>query len=222
MKTILIVDDQADLRLLVTKVLSPSYKVISAVNGEEALSLAVSHQPDLILLDIGLPDISGFEVCSEIRSIKELESIPIIFLTAKRGVNAHVMGYRLGGDHYIEKPFDESELLAIIASKFKTSKSQDQLVFGDFAWNPSSHRITLKGVGLNLSPLELKILKLFIGHPGKIMSREFILNKFWNISKEVSDRAVDNHLSTLRKKIKQSDCIIETVYSEGYRLIMKS
>jgi DNA-binding response OmpR family regulator len=220
MKTILIVDDQEDLRLLVTSILKPKYQTICASSGESALAMAIEHQPDLVLLDIGLPDISGFEVCSEMRSIKNMEHIPIIFLTAKRGVNAHVMGYRLGGDHYIEKPFDEAELLAIIESKFKTKNLVELISFGDLVWNPGGHRISCQGENLKLSPLELKILKLFISNPGKIMSREFILNKFWNITKEVSDRAVDNHLSTLRKKIKFSKCEIETVYSEGYRMVL--
>ena len=223
MKSILIVDDHEDIRLLIMEILKHKYSILQASNVEQTLTILLKQTPDIIILDIGLPDGDGFQLCSEIRDMPGKKDIPLIFLTAKRGINAHIMGYRVGGDHYLEKPFDENELLAIVENKLtRFHRALDEIdCFADLRIDRSIHKVYHNEKSLNLSPLEYKILSHFIKNAGVVFSRERLIQKFWSDSTEVNDRAVDNHIGSIRRKLINCNCVLKSVYSEGYLLEAK-
>lgn len=217
MKTILVIDDDADLKIYLKTVLSPLYKVVFADNGQQGLVSATENKPDLIVMDLGLPDISGYELCNQIRAVKELEETPIVVLSAKTGANAHTMAYKLGADNYLEKPFEKDELLAMVESRLKKSNKKINQNYGDIEIDLRSFTVTKKGQKMDLTPKEFKILCYLLDHLDEVVSRERILNSVWE-GVTVTDRVIDNHITSLRKKISDSSLKIESVYSEGYKI----
>ena len=215
MPKILIVEDDPTISKLIAASLSISgYESDSCFTGEEGVSLALSGRYDLVLLDVMLPEMDGFEV---MRSL-EGSGVPVIFLTAMGDVSDRVKGLKSGAEDYIVKPFEPLELLARIELVLKRYHHERRtLCFKDISIN-LEERIVRKGDELvELTPKEYELLVLFFKHPNVALSRDKILDDVWECSSMIETRTVDNHVQRLRKKLGLEDCL-KTVFKVGYRL----
>ncbi|MGD9157406.1 MAG: response regulator transcription factor [Desulfobacteraceae bacterium] len=222
-------DDPNILTGLVDTLESEGYSVTTATNGEEALRSYKAEQFDLLLLDIMMPEVSGYDVCKQIRSNDE--DIPIIMLTAKSEEIDKVVGLQLGADDYISKPFGVHELLARIQAvlrRYKRNNSQQDSIpdspesfrFGDAMVNTKKYRMTRKNKNIDLSEREILLLRYFYSHPNEVLSRDQLLNVVWGIDYYGTTRTLDQHIAQLRKKIEKdpsNPCFIKTVHRVGYR-----
>jgi len=221
METILIVeDDPTMLRGLKDNFEFKGYRVLTAPDGEEGLNAALNEKPDLIILDIMLPKINGYEVCRLIR--KEELDMPIIMLTAKGEESDIVLGLNLGADDYVTKPFSIKELLARAAAFLRRSKQTEQDVyeFGDYRLDIPARKLTCKGDEIKLSPKEFKLLELFVKKPGRALTRNDILNTVWGYDCYVGPRSIDRFVTTLRNKIEpdpHNPIFIHTIREIGYK-----
>ena len=221
METILIVeDDSTMLRGLKDNFEFKGYRVVTAPDGEEGLNAALNEKPDLIILDIMLPKINGYEVCRLIR--KEGLDMPIIMLTAKGEESDIVLGLNLGADDYVTKPFSIKELLARAAAFLRRSKQavQDVYEFGDFRLDIPARKLTCKGDEIKLSPKEFRLLELFLKKPGRALTRDDILNAVWGYDCYVGPRSIDRFVTTLRNKIEpdpHNPIYIHTIREIGYK-----
>ena len=222
-KKILIVDDEEKIRELINKYLvNEGFDVIEAADGYQALELAVSEKPDLIVLDWLLPGISGLEVC---RQVRQSSTIPIIMLTAKTEEIDKLLGLELGADDYITKPFSLRELTARIrvvlrrvdpGGEIKTSS----IKIDDLEINLDRHEVLSNGKNITLTPTEFKILGILFSSPGRVYSRLQLLDAAFGYAYEGYERSIDTHIRNLRKKIEpdpESPRYILTVYGTGYR-----
>jgi len=217
LKSILAIDDDIEIRHLLQKHLSNNYQLLSTDNAEAGMSMAQEKRPDLIILDLELPGVSGYEFCNQFRNHPFLNDTPIIILSSKKGSSAHTMAYKLGADNYLEKPFDLGELLAMIEAIFKRSKTQTKKLIGNLEVDLTSHSVTISNKTIDLTPKEFKILNFLIAHEGEVVSRDRLLNIVWGEA-NVTDRVVDNHITSIRKKIFEGKIKIESIYAEGYKL----
>jgi len=221
METILIVeDDPTMLRGLKDNFEFKGYRVLAAPDGEDGLNAALNEKPDLIILDIMLPKINGYEVCRLIR--QENLDMPIIMLTAKGEESDIVLGLNLGADDYVTKPFSIKELLARAAAFLRRSKQTEQDVyeFGDFCLDIPARKLTCKGDEIKLSPKEFKLLELFVKKPGRALTRDDILNAVWGYDCYVGQRSIDRFVTTLRNKIEpdpHNPMYIHTIREIGYK-----
>lgn len=216
---ILVVDDHENIRTLLNRALSNEYDVKLAKCGLEALEFAEEFLPDVILLDIMLPDISGHEVCGQLKSQGHLESIPIIMLTAKRGNISRTTGYSLGAINYVEKPFHLAELNSIIKSVLSFNRSRsDDLRLNELEIIVDSQVVKVNDTAVPLTTSEFKILYLMAQNVDRIFSRRELLERVSAKNLDITDRTIDNHISSLRKKFKNSSISIKTIYSQGYKL----
>jgi DNA-binding response OmpR family regulator len=221
-KTILVADDKSSVRNLVRDYLeSEGFRVVVASNGEEALYSARKEKPDLVLLDIMMPGMSGYEFLKTYR--KERET-PVILLTAKMEETDKVLGLELGADDYITKPFGMKELVARINAVLRRSEGKvlapNILSDGDIRLDAESRSVTINGRPVNLTPSEFDILRLFMSSPGRVFSRSDILLQTQGSTYEGVERTVDVHIRNLRSKIEKvpsSPEYIETVFGVGYR-----
>lgn len=217
-KKILCVEDNSTMRLLVESILRNDYIVQTAEDGREGLLRAKTFKPDLIILDILLPDMSGYEVCSFLQGEDELKNIPIIMLSSNKDVQSKITSYKLGAINYVEKPFDKNEFRAIVTSVL--AKSEDRghvLKYGDMTLNLDSQVVTIQSNKVDLTPSEFRLLVAVIKEKGSIVERAQ-LNKLFNESdSEGVDRVVNYHMSLLRKKVKGSNVAIRSVYGKGYK-----
>jgi two-component system alkaline phosphatase synthesis response regulator PhoP/OmpR family response regulator RpaB len=219
---ILVVDDDKDIIQTIKGNLElDGYEVLTALDGRSCLELARSKRPDLIILDLNLPDIDGIKACQIIR--REFD-FPIIMLTARDGLSDKVLGLECGADDYIVKPFNFLELSARIKSILKRverSLVNDQLEFKELSINFKSRSLKLHGEIVKLTKTEFELLSLFVSYPGEVLSREFIQQQIWRDSQLYqSSRAVDVHVQRLRKKIEaevDNPEYIHTVAGVGYR-----
>ncbi|MTI81199.1 MAG: response regulator transcription factor [Firmicutes bacterium] len=223
MKKILVVDDEPAIRDLVEMVLTrEGYQVAVAMDGESAISIAKSFNPDLIILDLMLPDISGHEVCKKVNANK---TTPIIMLTAKNDVVDKVLGLELGADDYITKPFDARELLARIKAlsrRLGSKKSTDENVIRrqELEINTTNKTVTKNNQALNLTPREFQLLEVLARNPRRVFSRDDLMSLAWGYEYAGDSRSVDIHITRLRKKIEDDTTNpkhIVTVYGFGYR-----
>lgn len=217
---LIIEDDQTLSRVLKDAFTRRAYRVTTAADGEQGLDLALNLKPDLIILDIMLPKIDGYEICRMIREEK-LET-PILILTAKSQESDIVLGLDIGADDYVTKPFSTRELLARANALLRRLHDSDQPVrrFGPFELDLTSHRLTRGEEEIPLTPKEFQMLELFAQKPGRAFSREEILRRVWGYSILVTSRSVDRCVNTLRTKIEadpQKPCYIQTVREIGYR-----
>lgn len=226
METILIVeDDAAMLRGLKDNFAYAGYNVLTASDGEAGLETALEAVPDLIILDIMLPKVNGYEICRLLRA-ENLE-MPIIMLTAKGEESDIVLGLNLGADDYVTKPFSIKELLAR-ANAFLRRKKQDEHensvhIFGEFTLNTEACELTHQGQPVKLSPKEYKMLAHFLSHPGRALTRDTLLNAVWGYSNFVTPRSVDRCVTTLRNKIEtdpHNPKFIHTIREVGYKFEM--
>ena len=221
METILIVeDDPAMLRGLKDNFEFKDYRVLTAADGEQGLNAALDKKPDLIILDIMLPKINGYEVCRLIR--QEKLDMPIIMLTAKGEESDIILGLNLGADDYVTKPFSIKELLARAAAFLRRSRQTEQDVyeFADFRLDIPARKFTRAADEIKLSPKEFKLLELFLKKPGRALTRDEILNAVWGYDCYVGPRTIDRFVTTLRNKIEpdpHNPTYIHTIREIGYK-----
>jgi DNA-binding response OmpR family regulator len=218
MKTILCIEDNEDYQLLIRKALK-DYRVVSALSIEQAKQKLLAERPEIILLDVALPDGDGFHFFSLLKEDSKNSSIPVIFLSAAAEVSNKVMAFNLGAEDYITKPVDPVELKARVAARLRSSSHQEEtLRFGDLALSISQQRLLIGETSIDLTSKEFRLLRLFLAGPEKIYSRNEILQSIWGTDTHVVDRTIDTHISNLRKKIQPSQIAIESIAGEGYRL----
>jgi len=220
---VLIVEDEAALvTMLRYNLESEGYRVSEAVDGEEAILLVIEEPPDLILLDWMLPSLSGIEVCRRIRRNESARDVPIIMLTARGEDSDRVRGLDSGADDYITKPFSPRELMARVRAVLRRSQPSDheRLVYGDIEMDLARHRVQRGGRDLHLGPTEYRLLRHFLESPGRVFSREQLLDAVWGRDVYVEARTVDVHIRRLRKTLNEGGLpdLIRTVRSAGYAI----
>ncbi|MGJ8639655.1 MAG: response regulator transcription factor [Opitutaceae bacterium] len=223
---ILLAEDDLNIQTGLVDVLgSEGYETTTANTGADALNLAKQSNYDLILLDVMMPELNGYDVCRSIRSFNQ--STPIIMLTAKGEEIDKVVGLELGADDYVTKPFGVRELLARIAAALRRSssitnsnESSNPIIMGKATIDPKRFEVQLNGNTESLTPRELKLLQTFHAHPGEALSRDTLLNAAWGIDYLGTTRTLDQHIAQLRKKIETtptSPQTLITVHGHGYR-----
>ena len=221
---VLIVEDERDIRdLVVLHLQRDGYEVTSAGSGEEALAQVRQSPPDLVVLDLMLPAMSGLEVCRRIRQEQATATLPIVMLTAKADEVDRVVGLELGADDYVVKPFSPKELLARVRAVLRRSRPGPDaapMTFGALTIDPGTHRVFVGGETVALTPKEFELLRALVAVRGRVLSREFLLNRVWGYSRagEIESRTVDVHVRRLRVKLGAEGRRILTVKSVGYRL----
>ena len=218
-KTILIVDDEKDILDLLSYNLSKNkYTVLTANDGHDAL-IKINNSIDLIILDVMMPKLDGYQVCDMIKSNPELSEIPIIFLTAKSSSDDEYAGLSRGAIDYIYKPISIKNLLLRIENIFKTftpNNNENDLNYYNISINLKKTQVSVDKNRISLTNKEYSILLLFMKSPGRIFNRQELLNKVWGHNIIVSDRTVDVHITNLRKKIEKNKKIIYTSHGRGY------
>lgn len=221
METVLIIEDDPTMLIgLKDNFEFKGYKVLTAADGEKGLKAALNAKPDLIILDIMLPKINGYEIARLLREQKL--AMPIIMLTAKGEESDIVLGLNLGADDYVTKPFSIKELLARAAAFLRRGKKEasDAYEFGGFRLDVSARRLTRKGKEVELSPKEFDLLEYFVKKPGRALTRDEILNAVWGYDCVVTERSIDRFVTTLRNKIEANPArpiFIHTIRRIGYR-----
>ena len=223
--TILVVEDDASiLKGLKMNLEVEGYEVLTAEDGEKGLALAWEQNPDLIVLDVMLPRMNGYEVCKEIRRRKI--DVPIIMLSAKSSEIDKIMGLDLGADDYISKPFGLREVLARVNAALRRRRKEqaipDLLEFADVTVEFASHSVKRAGAAISLTAKEVDLLRFFAGHEGRVLSRETILDGVWGRGYEGTDRTVDNFINRLREKLEAAPDAPKhfvTVRGAGYRFV---
>jgi DNA-binding response OmpR family regulator len=221
METVLIVeDDPTMLRALKDNFEFHGYGTLAAEDGEAGLNAALNAQPDLIVLDIMLPKINGYEVCRLIR--REKLAMPIIMLTAKGEESDIILGLNLGADDYLTKPFSIKELLARVEALLRRTRraEPETYTFGDCCLDIPARRFTRAEAQVALSPKEFKLLELFVKRPGRALTRDEILNLVWGYDSFVGERSIDRFVTTLRNKIEpdpHNPIYIHTIREIGYK-----
>jgi two-component system phosphate regulon response regulator PhoB len=221
---IAVVEDEAALvELLRYNFEKEGFRVTTAADGEAALVTVEEAKPDLVILDWMLPHVSGLEVCRQLRRKAETRDLPIIMLTARGEEADKVRGLEVGADDYVAKPFSPSELVARVRAvlrRAKPSTAQDLLTYGGLVMDLSAHRVLRGSRAIHLGPTEFRLLRFLLERPGRVYSREQLLDAVWGRDIYVEPRTVDVHIRRLRKAINapgESD-LIRTVRSAGYAL----
>ena len=221
---VLIVEDEAPLvTMLRYNLEKEGFQVCEAGDGEEALVQIAERKPDLVLLDWMLPLVSGIEVCRRIRRSAETRSLPVIILTARGEQTDRVRGLDSGADDYVVKPFSPSELVARLRAVMRRAQpdtAQNLLQFADVEVDTAAHRVSRSGRPIHLGPTEFRLLRYLIGHPGRVFSREQLLDAVWGRDVYVEARTVDVHIRRLRKALNVDGAVdvVRTVRSAGYAL----
>ncbi len=226
---VLVVDDEEDIRRLVSFNLDEAgFRVEAVDTGAAALEAATRLRPAVLVLDLMLPDLSGTEVCRRVRADPDLADGAVLMLTARGDEYDRVLGFEVGADDYVVKPFSVRELvmrvkgLAVRARERRLARGASdegkRLVWRGLEIDPVRHRVTIDGVELTLRPLEYKLIAIFIEHPGRTFSRTDLLQEVWGISPDTNTRTVDTHIRRLRERLGPSSEAIETVHGFGYRL----
>jgi two-component system phosphate regulon response regulator PhoB len=222
--SILVAEDEGALVTLLRYNLErEGYRVLEAQDGEEALLVAAEEKPDLVLLDWMLPQLSGIEVCRRLRGRQETRNVPIIMLTARGEETDRIRGLDTGADDYMTKPFSMTELLArlrAVLRRIRPSLAEDVVRSGDIEMDRAAHRVRRAGKEVHLGPTEYKLLEHLIQHPGRVFSREQLLDAVWGSDVYVEARTVDVHVGRLRKALGVEGVRdpVRTVRSAGYAL----
>ncbi len=231
---ILVIDDESDLvELLKYNLAKEGYNVEFAFNGFDGIKIAEVVKPDIIILDLMLPDINGYEVCKRIKQDSRLSGVPVIFLSAKQEEVDKILGFEAGAEDYIIKPFSVNELLARVrailkrmpAVKVNNNKQNKDAsggyMFKNISVNISKHSVTVKNTEIKLSPIEFKILIFLMTYAGDVFSREKLLDNVWGNNSFVEPRTVDVHIRRLRSNIEIDGSVkfIETIRGVGYKFI---
>ena len=220
---ILIIEDEPDIRkTLEYNISREGYHVVSASSLLEAKSQIESDSFSLILLDLMLPDGSGLDLCREIKSDKEKSSVPIIILTAKDDEVDKVVGFELGADDYVTKPFSVRELILRMKAVLKRGEKKSDNVevqrqFGQLSINTESHEVFVDDNEITLTALEFKLLCQLVDRRGRVQSRDQLLSDVWGYSAEVTTRTVDTHIKRLREKLGSMGKYVQTIRGVGYK-----
>jgi two-component system phosphate regulon response regulator PhoB len=224
-KRILIVDDEPDVTELVGYQLRAKGFAVEALNDPtQSIAKIRALQPDLIILDVMMPNISGIQICRMLRADPKSKSIPVVFLTARAEEADRVLGLEVGGDDYICKPFSVKELTLRIQGLLRRSSepSDDQpkhLEIGTIVLDNERHQVTVKGAPIELTATEFRLLRLLMERKGRVQTREHLLLNVWNYETEIETRTVDTHIRRLREKLGAEADLIETLRGVGYRMI---
>ena len=222
-RILLVEDDPALVELLTFHFEREEFEVEATADGEDALILAREAAPDVVILDWMIEGVSGIEVCRRLRRLPETANVPIIMLTARDEETDRVRGLETGADDYVTKPFSPKELVARVGAvlrRVRPALAGEQLSYADIEMDLVGHRVRRGGVGVALGPTEFRLLKHFLEHPGRVFSRERLLDSVWGRDSDIELRTVDVHIRRLRKAVNaggRSD-IIRTVRSAGYAL----
>ena len=221
---ILVVDDEPEaVELVEFNLKQAGYTVTTAADGAEALKKARSQPPDLIVLDVMLPEMDGFEICKTLRLETITSKLPIIMLTAKAAEIDRVLGLELGADDYLTKPFSPRELLLrikkILARGATEEKPKEQLRFGDLLIDLPRHLASWKGKTIDLTATEFKLLTVLAQRAGRVQSRDQLLRDVWEYDSLIDTRTVDTHMRRLREKLGAAANHLDTVRGVGYRFV---
>jgi two-component system phosphate regulon response regulator PhoB len=216
-------DDSALAELLRYNLTAQGYETAIARDGDEAMLLLDERVPDLMLLDWMLPKISGIEICRRVRTRRETANLPIIMLTAKTEEADRIRGLETGADDYVTKPFSTNELMARVKAvlrRIRPALVEDLIKIGDIEIDRGTHNVSRAGLEIHLGPTEFRLLEYFAQHPGRVFSREQLLDGVWGSDVYVEARTVDVHVGRLRKALMSQggDNPIRTVRSAGYSL----
>ncbi|MDF2636280.1 MAG: two component transcriptional regulator, winged helix family [Pelosinus sp.] len=225
MKVLVVDDDEKIVKVLVTYLTKEGYITETAMDGRKAVEKARQWQPDVVLLDVMLPELDGWGVCKEIRRESD---VPIIMLTARDAETDRIIGLELGADDYVIKPFSPRELIARIRAilrrvrpEGRQDSDENVLRVGEIVLHQHNHTLTVQGNLIELTPTEHKLLTLFLTHPGQVLSRLQLIENVQGYAFEGYERTVDSHIKNLRKKLGDSygePRYIKTVYGVGYKL----
>ncbi len=224
---VLIVEDEPPLvELLSYNLEKAGFQIHIARDGEEALLAVEERKPDLILLDWMLPYVSGIEICRRIRRNPETRNVPIIILTARGEEDDRIRGLEAGADDYVVKPFSPSELVARVRAVLRRTRpafDKDSLTYGDITMDLTTHRVSRNDEPVDLGPTEFRLLRFMMEHPGRVFSREQLLDSVWGHDTYIEPRTVDVHIRRLRKamNLPGTTDLIRTVRSAGYALDLK-
>ena len=221
---VLVIEDEAAQReVLLYNIEAAGYDAIWATNGEDGVLLAQENNPDLVIVDWMMPNLSGIEVCRQLRANPETKDMHIILLTAKSTEIDKVQGLETGADDYVTKPYSVTELMARIKSQLRRSRSTlvgQQIQYGDITLNASTHRVFRDGQEINLGPTEFRLLSTLMERQGRVLSRDQLLDYVWGQDIYVDTRTVDVHIGRLRKSLVENghDDPIRTIRGVGYAL----
>jgi two-component system phosphate regulon response regulator PhoB len=219
-RMLLVEDDRSIAELIKFHFSRAGYTVTSTPSGEEALILIDEIKPDLVLLDWMIEDLSGIEVCRRLRRRQSTANIPIVMLTARGEEDDRLRGLETGADDYVTKPFSPRELVARAASvlrRVRPALAAETLKCGDVEMDLAAHRVRRDGVQVALGPTEYRLLRHFLGHPGRVFSRQQLLDEVWAHGEDIELRTVDVHIRRLRIALGEPD-VVRTVRSAGYEL----
>ena len=222
-KTIHIVEDEPDIRETLAYNLSQEgFKVSEFSDAESCLDKIQKRKPDLLILDLMLPGMSGLDLCKQIRADKSLQNLAIIMLTAKGEEVDRIIGFELGADDYVTKPFSVRELIlrvkVILKKQTDTTENNELVEFGPIKLNLDAHEVLINDDEIILTALEFKLLKHLIQRRGRVQTRDQLLGDVWGYSSEITTRTVDTHIKRLREKLGTVGDYIQTVRGVGYRL----
>ncbi|HEX9603265.1 MAG TPA: response regulator transcription factor [Myxococcales bacterium] len=221
---VLIVDDERDLvRLLEFNLQQAGFETAAAYTGVEALEKVRQRVPDLLVLDLMLPDIPGTEVCRQIKASQRTRHVPVLMLTARTDEVDRVVGFEVGADDFVTKPFSVRELVlrirAILRRGGSADTDQEREQVGPIRVDPAAHRAYVEGEEIALTALEFKLLTTFMSRLGRVQTREALLQDVWGVSSDLQTRTVDTHVKRLREKLGAGRDLIETVRGIGYRMV---
>ncbi|MCB9741296.1 MAG: response regulator transcription factor [Alphaproteobacteria bacterium] len=222
---ILVVDDEADIRkLLAVNLKREGFPVITAENGQEALQLAQTESPILVVLDLMLPDLQGTEVCRRMRGLPGTAEVPILMLTARGEEIDRVVGFEVGADDYVTKPFSVRELVLRIRAILRrapagaeVTSEEDLVVNGPLKVDIAAHRVWVENEEVQLTATEFKLLTTLALRSGRVQSRGQLLQDVWEMPPDLNTRTVDTHVKRLREKLGAAAYLVETVRGVGYR-----
>jgi two-component system, OmpR family, phosphate regulon response regulator PhoB len=222
MARILVIEDESDIRqVLDYNLRTAGHDVVAASRGQDGLRLARQERPDLVLLDLMLPDIPGTEVCRAIKDDASMRLTPVIMLTAKGEEIDRVVGFELGADDYVTKPFSVRELVLRVRAALRRSEAKppesNVVDFGVLKMDRDAHRVWVEGTEVELTALEFKLLVTLYDRRNRVQSRGALLDHVWGMDTKVATRTVDAHVKRLREKIGAGRDYIETVRGVGYR-----
>lgn len=220
---ILIIEDKSDVAdIIAASLKSSGNKVLTAVDGETGLAKARAIIPDLVILDLMLPKLNGMEVCKLLKQTPVTAAIPIIMLTAKSDEIDRVLGFELGADDYVTKPFSPRELSlrvrALLRRRLPEAGKPEYFKNGELTLDLDRHEVKIGAERLVLSATEFKLLSILMARKGRVLSRERLLNEVWGYETDIATRTVDTHIRRLRKKMTDPNIYIETMRGVGYRM----
>jgi two-component system phosphate regulon response regulator PhoB len=221
---VLLVDDERDLlSILEFNLRAAGFETIRATTGEEALQQLRRRVPDVVLLDLMLPDLSGTEVCRRIKEDPRTRHVPVVMLTARTAEVDRIVGFELGVDDYVTKPFSVRELVLRLKAVLRRTpghgRERPREAIGPIRVDLEAHRAFVDGAEIQLTALEFRLLATFMARAGRVQSREQLLEDVWEMSSELETRTVDTHVKRLREKLGSGRDLLETVRGVGYRLV---